>query len=206
MTEVHEFCRLDRRRRAVVEAAHALFIEQGFERTTLGEIVERAGGSLATVYKVFGNKDGLLEAVVFERAASGEKIIQGVVSEGGSPAQILDRIASGLHAHFLDPEVVALVRIVIGRSINDRDFARRFFENTATRTQSALTALFSAWQTEGVAMDGEPECLAELFLDLIVSDLHTEAIAHGGGVRHSDARQKARMEFFLAGAGISNDR
>ena len=30
--------------------------------------MERAGGSLATIYKVFGSKDGLLEAVVFEKA------------------------------------------------------------------------------------------------------------------------------------------
>ncbi|MGB3795382.1 MAG: TetR/AcrR family transcriptional regulator [Alteraurantiacibacter sp.] len=204
MTEVSEFCRLDRRKRAVVEAARALFIEQGFERTTLGDIVDRAGGSLATVYKVFGNKDGLLEAVVFEKAVSGADIIERSVAGGSSPAQILHRISEGVRAYFLDPEVVALVRIVIGRSINDRDFARRFFEKTATRTQSALTTVFSDWQAQGVTMDGEPEALAEIFLDLIVSDLHAEAISHGVGLRHSSARLRARTEFFLTGAKIAD--
>ncbi|MBB3033713.1 TetR/AcrR family transcriptional regulator [Alteriqipengyuania lutimaris] len=203
MNDAQDFCRLDRRRNAVVEAARALFVEQGFERTTLGDIVERAGGSLATVYKVFGSKDGLLEAVVFEKAASGEEIIQGVVAEGGSPAHILQRIAEGLHGHFLDPEVVALVRIVIARSINDRDFASRFFERTATRTKRALEVAFSTWEKEGVAMDGEPEALAEIFLDMIVSDLHAEAISHGVGSRHSSDRLRARTEFFLAGAGMA---
>lgn len=205
MTEASELCRLDRRKRAVVEAARALFIEQGFERTTLGDIVERAGGSLATLYKVFGNKDGLLEAVVFEKGDSGADIIDRSVAEGGSPAQILHRIAEGLHAHFLDPEVVALVRIVISRSICDRDFARRFFERTATRTQSALATIFSDWRAEGVKMDGEPRALAEIFLDQIVSDLHAEAISHGLGQRHSSARLKARTDFFLTGAGIAAD-
>lgn len=57
-------CRLDRRRIALVAAAKALFIEKGYEGTTLGDIVERAGGSLSTLYKLFGNKDGLLEAVI----------------------------------------------------------------------------------------------------------------------------------------------
>ena len=204
MTATSELCRLDRRKKAVVEAARALFIEQGFERTTLGEIVDRAGGSLSTVYKVFGNKDGLLEAVVFEKAVSGGDIVERSVAEKGSPAQILHRIAEGLHAYFLDPDVVALVRIVIGRSISDRDFARRFFERTATRTQSALMTVFSDWQAAGVAMDGEPKALAEIFLDLIVSDLHAEAISHGMGLRHSSARLRARTEFFLAGAKITD--
>ena len=58
MTRLPEFCRLDRRKRAIIDAARALFVEQGYERTTLKDIVDRAGGSLATVYKVFGNKDG----------------------------------------------------------------------------------------------------------------------------------------------------
>ena len=75
---------LDRRRRAIIEAARSLFVEQGYERTTLSEIVDRAGGSLATVYKLFGNKDGLLEAAVFERTFSGDEIVRQAMSEGGS--------------------------------------------------------------------------------------------------------------------------
>ena len=176
------------------------FLDEG---STLGDIVDRAGGSLATVYKVFGNKDGLLEAVVFESAASGEEIIREVVARGGSPAQVLHRIAEGLRAHFLDPEVVSLVRIVIARSINERDFAQRFFERTATRTKRALVTVFADWQNADVAMAGEPEALAEIFLDLIVSDLHAEAISHGIGLRHSAERLRARTDFFLAGAGMS---
>ena len=97
MTELPEFCRLDRRKRAIVDAARSLFAEQGYERTTLKDIVDRAGGSLATVYKVFGNKDGLLEAVVFEKAASGEVIVQRAVAAGGTPQQILHRLFSVSH-------------------------------------------------------------------------------------------------------------
>ena len=87
-TCVSDFCRLDRRKRAIVDAARTLFIEQGYERTTVGDIVEKAGGSLSTVYKVFGSKDGLLEAVVFEKAGSGEAIINRTMSQGGSPAAV----------------------------------------------------------------------------------------------------------------------
>ena len=206
MTDVPEFCRLDRRKRAIIDAARSLFVEQGFERTTLGEIVERAGGSLATVYKVFGNKDGLLEAVVFEKAASGELIIQHAFAQGGSPSEVLHRVAQGLRTHFLDPEVVALVRIVISRSVQDVDFARNFFERTAKRDHASLKTLFAYWQDLGIPMTGTPDMLSDMFLDLFFSDVHTDAISHGAGLDPSPERLRTRIDFFIRGAGLETEQ
>ena len=198
-----EICRLNRRRRAIVDAALALFVDQGFERTTLGDIVERAGGSLATVYKLFGSKDGLLEEVVFAKASSGEALIANAVGQGGPPDVVLHRIATGLHAHFLDPELVALVRIVIARSICDPGFASLFFERTATRTRDLLDQIFASWKASGVPMNGDPALLAEMFLGLFVSDLHAEAISHGIAVSHSAERLRTRVDFFIVGARLN---
>lgn len=202
MTDEFECDRLDRRRRAICDAARTLFIEQGFERTTLGQIVERAGGSLATVYKLFGNKEGLLDAVVFEKAASGENLICELAECGASPADTLRRMAAVLYERFLDPDDVALVRIVIARSIDDTDFARRFFETTAMHTRSALERVFAKWEAQGVRLKGSPDMLAEVFLGLMVSDMQTDAISHGVVARPSAERIADRIEFFLRGAGL----
>ncbi len=203
MTDFAECCRLNRRRRAIVDAARILFAEQGYEQTTLGEIVERAGGSLATVYKLFGNKDGLLEAAVFEQTSSGDELVREAMRAGGSPAAILHRVAASFDAHFLDAETVALVRIVIARSMSDRAFARQFFERTATRTRSALEHMFETWRGAGVAMNGSPTLLAELFLGQFVSDVHAEAISHGLAISRSSERLRARTDFFILGAGLN---
>src|SRR3546814_11941406 len=53
----------ERRQSAILDAAESLFLEQGYERTSLAEIVKRSGGSLATLYELFGNKQGLLRAI-----------------------------------------------------------------------------------------------------------------------------------------------
>lgn len=206
MTRLPDFCRLDRRKRAIIDAARALFAEQGYERTTLGDIVDRAGGSLATIYKVFGSKDGLLEAVVFEKAASGDAIIQHAFAQGGSPGEVLHRVAQGLRTHFLDPEVVALVRIVIGRSVEDVDFARSFFERTAKRDHASLKTLFEYWQDLGIPMTGTPDMLSDMFLDLFFSDVHADAISHGAGLDHSPERLRARIDFFIRGAGLETEQ
>jgi len=56
-------------RRRILDAAEELFREQGFERTTFADISERSGISRGSIPWHFGNKDGLLLAVV-ERAVN----------------------------------------------------------------------------------------------------------------------------------------
>ncbi len=51
-------------RRAVLEAARRIFLDRGYAATTVGAIAGEAGVSVETVYKAFGNKPGLVKAVV----------------------------------------------------------------------------------------------------------------------------------------------
>ena len=51
-------------RRAVLESARRLFLERGYAATTVAAIAAAAGVSVETVYKAFGNKPGLVKAVV----------------------------------------------------------------------------------------------------------------------------------------------
>lgn len=50
-------------RRAVLDAAHRLFLERGFAATTVAAVATGAGVSVETVYKAFTNKPGLVKAV-----------------------------------------------------------------------------------------------------------------------------------------------
>lgn len=47
-----------------MRAAREVFLEQGFETSSVNEVVRRAGGSLATLYAQFGSKEGLFLAVL----------------------------------------------------------------------------------------------------------------------------------------------
>ena len=51
-------------REAVLGAARELFAELGFERTTMRAVAARADVDAALIYHYFGDKDGLLAAVV----------------------------------------------------------------------------------------------------------------------------------------------
>ncbi|MGH9224989.1 MAG: TetR family transcriptional regulator [Acidimicrobiales bacterium] len=60
-----------RSRWAVLDAAHRLFLEDGYVATTVGAIAAAAGVSVETVYKAFGNKPGIAKAV-FDVAIAGD--------------------------------------------------------------------------------------------------------------------------------------
>jgi AcrR family transcriptional regulator len=51
-------------RRAVVEAARVLFLERGYQSTTMDAISDRSDVPAATVYRLFSSKLGILEAML----------------------------------------------------------------------------------------------------------------------------------------------
>ncbi len=51
-------------RRAILKAAHRLFVRRGYADTTMAAVADESGLSVETVYKSFGNKAGLLKAAV----------------------------------------------------------------------------------------------------------------------------------------------
>lgn len=50
-------------RDAILDAASALFIEQGYRKTTMQAIADRAGVGVATLFRHFKNKAGILAAI-----------------------------------------------------------------------------------------------------------------------------------------------
>lgn len=51
-------------RRAVLDAARTLFLERGYGATTIGAVSERADVPQATLYRLFGSKQGILKALL----------------------------------------------------------------------------------------------------------------------------------------------
>lgn len=194
--------RLTKRRGAIVAAARELFVERGFEKTSLADVVALAGGSLATLYKLFGNKAGLLTAVVLERAQSGEAMISEIGSEDLTPREALKKLGERLRAKFIDPEGVAISRIVIAYSLQDPDFASRFHRKTMVRSQEALARLFTKWEEQGHTLSASPEALSSIFLGMFIHELHSDAISQGTLSPLEFRDLDAKIDFFCRGAGI----
>src|SRR5918993_1503260 len=92
------------RREAILEAARDLFLEKGYEATTLNDIVGRSGGSLATLYEMFEGKPGLLRALVGDRCAQISEAIDRAVSADQPPRQALRQIAEYIFKKITAPK------------------------------------------------------------------------------------------------------
>jgi len=55
-------------RNCILQAALELFIEKGFEAACASEIAQKAGVAVGTIYLHFGDKDGLLSAILVNLA------------------------------------------------------------------------------------------------------------------------------------------
>ena len=65
----------------ILEAALQLFATEGFHATSTSKVAKAAGVSEGLIFRHFGNKDGLLQAVISQGEASFTTLFAGVVME-----------------------------------------------------------------------------------------------------------------------------
>jgi TetR/AcrR family transcriptional regulator, mexJK operon transcriptional repressor len=162
--------RRDKRRRAIVEAARTLFFEKGYEATTLGEIVARSGGSLSTLYELFGNKTGLLSALVSESCEAVAAIIDDVALAGLEPHDALCTVARHLFDQLTHPGNIALYRVVITESAREPAFGRRFYEAGPANGRRLMGAFLAGQARDGALRIDDPDEAAGYFFHMLLGD------------------------------------
>jgi AcrR family transcriptional regulator len=159
------------RRQAFLDAAAELFLEKGFERTSLTHIVCRAGGSRSTLYEQFGGKDGLLKAMIEDATAR----VWQAIRWDDRPPELSSEGLSDLGGRFvraaLAPDAVAVYRIVVAEGHRFPEIAQFFFDAGPSVAIAHLTDWFSL-ACQGRAVTAEPEQLARIFLGALLGDLH----------------------------------
>ena len=75
----------DERRRELIACAQKLFYSKGYERTTVGDIVDELGVAKGTFYYYFGSKLAILEAMVDELARQSVALLHVIVADEKLP-------------------------------------------------------------------------------------------------------------------------
>lgn len=126
----------------VLDAATALFLEQGFGRTTLDQVSERSRSGKSTLYGRFANKEALFEAVVRRSIAV---MFEGV-QRPNPDLPVRERVRSvglELARALLESRCVALMRITAAEAGNFPELAtvgyRESFDGAARFVAEAIT-------------------------------------------------------------------
>lgn len=160
------------RREQILRAARTCFLDRGFQRTTLSHILALSGGSRATVYEEFGDKEGLFAALV---ASILDDMSLPAVPDG-PPAEVLRELGRSYLEQLLDPEALALYRVVLGESAHMRQLGPAIFHAGPRAATDALTTRFECWVERGELALTDPRQAATLFLAMAEGDLHRAAI------------------------------
>ncbi|HEX2255906.1 MAG TPA: TetR/AcrR family transcriptional regulator [Afifellaceae bacterium] len=199
----------DRRREAILTAATEVFLEKGFDGATLDEIIRRAGGSRATLYAQFGDKQGLFAAII-------SALCERMLAPLHDPDEERRRLSSTLLAfgrRYLDvlmaPESIALYRVIIAASLHTPSLGARVFEAGPEPAANRLSAYFRREAEGGKLTIGDPDRAARIFLEMVKGDLHTRALFGAGAppmAEEIDRSVRAAVEIFCRGAEAGNAR
>jgi AcrR family transcriptional regulator len=145
-----------RKRRAIVEAATAAFVEHGYRGTSMDALAAAAGVSKQTVYQHFGDKERLFRELIAATVQAASDPVEAEVrrlTDSGRADKDLDKelrdLARRLLTLVLQPQMLRLRRLVIAESRRFPDLGRHFYDLGPGRTIAALAETFAELTRQG---------------------------------------------------------
>lgn len=155
----------EERRAAVVEAAFLELLEQGADGVTMLKIARRAGASKETLYSWFGNRDGLLSAMIVANAdATAERVASALVGE--DPRDTLAAFGAGLLRLLTNPRSLALNRA----AMTNPALASELLASGRHRVGPIVESYLAAASASGTLAVHDPPTAFETFYGLVIRD------------------------------------
>ncbi len=167
-------CAADRRK-AILAAARDVFLERGYANASIDAVVERSGGSKATVYQLFGSKEGLLAALVAEGAEELAHLFEALPHDGGLE-ESLKSFARGYLGLVLRPERLGLFRLVVGECGRVPELGDVFYRSGPQSCGKGMTRFMAGVMERGLLKRSDPERAAYQFIHALRGDLYMQVL------------------------------
>jgi AcrR family transcriptional regulator len=148
----------------LLDLAGQIFIEKGYERTSVGEIARRAGASKETLYSRFSSKSELFTAVMNRVSEAGFTRLTSLVQSDKPIEQVLTDYAAELFLPFLQQETLRLLRTIIGASEMFPEVGHTFWTIGPVRAHQMLADLLRDRMGKGELRKDDASEAAHLFL------------------------------------------
>ncbi|PSL13426.1 TetR family transcriptional regulator [Marinobacterium halophilum] len=195
------------RQRRILDAAREVFLEQGYDNASINEIMCRAGGSLSTLYRLFGNKLGLFEAMMTQtsnRVFAAFEAVECSIKRKETPEQALKRYGNLLLERVLSPEAVGLYRLITTDCSSEREQIQSiFFAQGPKRINDKLSAYLHSQVEQGVLTIRDPELAAYQFLEMVKGNFQLRAML-GMTITEAERTQAVEqaVDIFLYGVTV----
>jgi len=196
------------KRNQIIGAARKLFLESGYDATSMDAIAEDSGVSKRTAYNYFKNKEALFAAMM-------EKVIEKVCEEEvlaemdqmtpwlELPPDVALKAAAKIYLKvFLAPEALDLVRAIVAESNRFPGLGEMYWDMGDKQMKSGLAEILSVWDSQGVLSIPDPQMAASQFIGMIREPYFLPLIFGFGNqpsAKELDATLDTAVSAFLSG-------
>jgi AcrR family transcriptional regulator len=130
----------DSSRERILEAAAELFSQKGYAGTGVDELAARAEIAKTAIYYHFGNKEGLVTAVLDRAATAWIEGIREAPSQAGDPLARLDRALTGMRTMLEEkPWIMKLLQLLALEVADHKPEVRATLQSIVRRARDAIT-------------------------------------------------------------------
>lgn len=176
------------RRERILRAATELFLDNGYGDTSIDAIVERSGGSKATLYSYFPAKDELFRAVIDAIVSLRE---EPELESGGDVRTALVTFGVRRMRVVFSNQHRALLRLIVGERERFPDIARMYYERGPHRSEEILTEYMTVLKDRNLLAIESPSESAQFLIGMLFFDWYLAQLYLGAQPSRQAMQQRA---------------
>ncbi|SEQ95337.1 transcriptional regulator, TetR family [Faunimonas pinastri] len=192
----------------ILDVATAMFLEIGYEASSIDAIASIAGISKRTFYARFPSKAELFEAVVVRYINEKLSEYDREVQPSDDLRQGLTETATSLLKRALVPETIALDRVITGEAKKFPELARVLYDHGLLRAADRVRTVLEAGAARGEISRTHIDYLATAFLHCVfapVLRLATLGLEPPAFTTKSSKQVADAVDLFLNGALVTRE-
>lgn len=161
------------KREKIITAASNLFFKKGFSNTSIDEIIKVTGGSKRDIYNEFGNKSGLLSAIIKKYTNKTLYESQLEKFDESNLELSLKKFGYGLAQSYMKPEIIGLYTMIYKEAKMFPDLALEFYEKGPMLGTLKLSESLQKCMDKGKLKQLASYKLASFFISMLRDKIHS---------------------------------
>ena len=168
------------KREDIIAAAGQLFMQGGFERTSMEAVAKKANVSKLTIYSHFADKNELFREVIVQRCNRLIDASDFAAHVTLTPEEGLLKIGTIFAGHVLQSDSIRLHRVIQAEALYHPEAVQAFYEAGPLRVRAAFGKLLKAWCDKGALKISDIPMATQQFFSLIKGEMMMRAILRCG--------------------------
>lgn len=158
------------RKKEILDAALELFYEDGYEKTSINDIIKKVGVTKGAFYYHFKSKEEILDTIASQQAEEMVGVFIGAADESGKNAlERINGIISGMQEYRAQTHEKRLKIFKVLDHSENLKLRQKIFENYMRLSKPGIRKIIEQGIEEGIFKTAFPEELAEFYVHFSIT-------------------------------------